>query len=40
MMARFFVEPAELSDDQIFLTGENAQHGDIGETTEDIYKGF
>ena len=28
-MARFFVEPAELSGEQIFLTGENAQHAKV-----------
>ena len=28
-MARFFVEPAELSADQIILTGENAQHAKV-----------
>ena len=28
-MARFFVEPAELTADQIILTGENAQHAKV-----------
>ena len=28
-MARFFVEPEELSGDQILLTGENAQHAKV-----------
>ena len=28
-MARFFVEPAELTADQIVLTGENAQHAKV-----------
>ena len=28
-MARFFVEPAELTADQILLTGENAQHAKV-----------